>query len=86
LLQGTGFAAGEYSERSILGEAQGEGGASTGWLTTLAPATAGSIITLRFALWDTGDADMDSTVLIDRFSWSVQQPTAPTTMPTPILL
>lgn len=87
LLKGTGFGSGEYTQPSVLlGETQGEGGASTGWLTTLAPATAGSIITLRFAVWDTGDAAMDSTVLIDRFAWSVQQPMTASTMPTPELL
>jgi hypothetical protein len=86
LLQGTGFARGEYTERGLLGETEGEGGASTGWLTTLAPSVAGSIITLRFAVWDTADADMDSTVLIDRFAWSVQQPTTASTTPTPELL
>jgi len=86
LLNGTGFATGEYSSRGLFGETQGEGGASTGWLTTISPVTAGSVVTLRFAVWDTGDTDMDSTVLIDRFAWSVEQPTTASTKPTPILL
>lgn len=86
LLNGTGFGAGEYSSRGLFGETVGGGGASTGWLTTLSPVSAGSVITLRFAVWDTGDSDMDSTVLIDRFGWSVEQPKTATTKPTPILL
>jgi hypothetical protein len=86
LLRGTGFGAGEYSEQGLFGEYEGEGGAATGWLTTLVPAAPGAIITLRFAVWDTGDSKLDSTALIDRFGWSVEQPSAPTTRPTPVLL
>lgn len=86
LLNGTGFAAGEYSQRGLFGESVGEGGASTGWLSTVAPIKAGSVVTLRFAVWDTADTDMDSTVLIDRFIWSIEQPTTATTKPTPELL
>jgi hypothetical protein len=87
LLKGTGFGDGEYIEVGLFGsETVGKGGASTGWLTTLSPAKAGTVITLRFAVWDTGDTDLDSTVLIDRFAWSVEQPTTAVTKPTPILL
>jgi hypothetical protein len=86
LLKGTGFAAGEYSQRGLFGESEGEGGASTGGLSTVAPIKAGSVITLRFAVWDTADPSMDSTVLIDRFIWSIEQPTTATTKPTPELL
>lgn len=88
LLKDTGFGAGEYMEpASIFSPAKaGKGGASTGWLTTLAPVQAGSVITLRFAVWDTADTQLDSTVLIDRFEWSVAKPTTAMTMPTPILL
>jgi hypothetical protein len=85
LLTGTGFGANEYTEQGLFGEYKGEGGASTGWLTTLAPSAPGSVIKLRFAVWDTGDLKMDSTALVDRFAWSVQQPSAPTTRPTPEL-
>lgn len=42
--------------------------AATGWLETSAPiASPGEQITLRFAIWDSGDAVLDSTVLIDNF-------------------
>jgi hypothetical protein len=63
LLKGTGFAPGES-------RCAKEGGAATGWLHTTAPVESGQIITLRFAVWDTNDEDLDSTVLIDKFQWS----------------
>ncbi|HEX7479454.1 MAG TPA: hypothetical protein VF331_16745 [Polyangiales bacterium] len=41
----------------------------------------GDTITLRFAIWDTGDHSFDSTVLLDGFEWiasgSVTLGTAP---------
>lgn len=47
-----------------------EGAAATGWLETKAPIEApGSEITLLFAIWDSGDAVLDSTVLIDNFKF-----------------
>lgn len=55
-LDGTGF------------DAWGEAGA-TRWLASRAPVTGGSEITIRFALWDTTDQALDSTILLDGFSW-----------------
>jgi hypothetical protein len=52
-LQGTGF----------------EGHAGSSWLTATGPARAGTEITLRFAIYDSGDYSFDSTVLIDNFRW-----------------
>jgi hypothetical protein len=49
LLTGTGF----------------EGKASTGWLRTTTPVEPNSTITLLFAVWDSGDGKVDSTVLLD---------------------
>lgn len=63
LLKGTGYGAGE----STCPDA---GGAATGWLHTKAPVDGGEIITVRFAIWDTNDAILDSTVLVDAFKWS----------------
>lgn len=57
MLKGTGF----------------EGHAATGWLTTSAPVKPGSEITLRFAIWDSGDGALDSTVLIDDFKFRVDE-------------
>lgn len=39
------------------------------WLQTQAPITGGETFTVRFAIWDTGDANLDSTTLIDAFEW-----------------
>ncbi|APR85404.1 Cell division protein FtsH [Minicystis rosea] len=55
-LAGTGF------------DVWGDAGA-TRWLVTQAPIKGGSDITVRFALWDTTDQSLDSTVLLDGFSW-----------------
>jgi hypothetical protein len=41
----------------------------TSWLKTTAPVTGGDEITLRWAIWDTGDSAWDSTVLVDGFEW-----------------
>jgi hypothetical protein len=46
----------------------GEAG-GTGWLTTQAPVTGGQQFKIRFAIWDTGDDWLDSTVLVDNFRW-----------------
>lgn len=46
----------------------GPGGA-TRWLRSQAPVTGGSTITVRFAIWDAGNAQFDSTVLLDNVHW-----------------
>ncbi len=50
-------------------------GAGTGWLTVSAAATPGSQLTLRLAIWDSGDGIIDSTVLLDAFQWLATTPT-----------
>jgi hypothetical protein len=42
---------------------------ATGWLKTQAPVTGGDELTIRLAIWDTGDAAYDSTALVDGFNW-----------------
>ncbi len=42
---------------------------ATSWLITQAPVTGGGEVTIRFAIWDTGDQAWDSTALIDGFKW-----------------
>jgi hypothetical protein len=64
-LDGTGF---DIWRGSRDGGAPLSAGA-TRWLATQAPATPASIITIRFAIWDAGNAEFDSTVLIDNFQW-----------------
>jgi hypothetical protein len=63
-LQGTGF----YNLGTYC-TSQSTGGASTGWLTTTAPVKGGETITLQLIIWDTGDANWDSSVLVDNFKW-----------------
>jgi hypothetical protein len=54
---------------------------ATGWLTTTAPVESGTEITLRFAIWDSGDGNFDSTVLLDNFKWSVDPTSGAVTAP-----
>lgn len=42
---------------------------ATSWLATTAPVEPGDLVTIRFAIWDTGDNAWDSTALIDNFRW-----------------
>jgi hypothetical protein len=48
---------------------EGGVGGGTGWLTTTAPVTPGTTITMRFIIFDEGDRILDSAVLIDDFRW-----------------
>jgi hypothetical protein len=48
------------------------GSAATGWLkTSSAVEDPGGEITLFFTIWDSGDPDLDSTVLLDNFVFNV---------------
>jgi hypothetical protein len=61
-LAGTGF------------DEQPNGSAATGWLKTSSPVVnPGEDITMMFAIWDSGDQVLDSTVLIDNFSFEVEE-------------
>jgi hypothetical protein len=55
-LQGTGF--------DVWNDAGG-----TSWLLTQAPVKGGDLLSIRFAIWDTGDQAWDSTALVDNFQW-----------------
>jgi hypothetical protein len=70
-LAGTGF--------DVWDTMYGNAGA-TPWLATQAPVKGGSVITLTFILWDTGDQNFDSTELLDDFTW-LPGPTAIGTSP-----
>lgn len=61
-LQGTGF-------DTVNDDYSPAPHAATGWLTTYAPVPPGQTIRLRFAIWDSSDGNLDSTVLVDRFEW-----------------
>ncbi|HEX6239741.1 MAG TPA: hypothetical protein VFZ61_02560, partial [Polyangiales bacterium] len=67
LLKGTGF--GPREQRCGLSDGS-TGGGATGWLQTTTAVVPGSVISLRFAIWDTGDAFLDSTALLDHFTWT----------------
>lgn len=45
-------------------------GGGTGWLVMRGNVVPGETMTLRFALWDSGDGFSDSLVLLDHFRWS----------------
>jgi hypothetical protein len=76
-LKGTGFGT----------DTAGTNHAATGWLKTsvnVDPSLKGKDITLVFAVWDSGDGALDSTALIDSFTWSTQPGSnTPVTTPTP---
>jgi hypothetical protein len=44
-------------------------GGATGWLTSQAPVEAGETFKLELMIWDTGDGLLDSSVLLDNFTW-----------------
>jgi hypothetical protein len=61
-LAGTGF-------DNAFGSNEEDAGATV-WLETNAPITGGEEFTVRFAIWDTGDDNLDSSVLVDAFRWT----------------
>ncbi len=65
-LAGTGF--GIEAEACNSGKSATQGGA-TGWLSSSAPIEPEEEFTLELAIWDTGDGDLDSLVLLDHFRW-----------------
>ena len=73
-LQGTGF----YNLGTYC-TSQSTGGGATGWLTTTAPVKGGETITLQLIVWDTGDANWDSSLLVDHLTWYAASKTVTTT-------
>lgn len=64
-LSGTGFDTNFNTDTCGI-----SGSAATSWLETTAPVESpGDEITLHFAVWDSGDGWLDSTVLIDNFTF-----------------
>lgn len=70
---------------SSLAQTGFESHAATGWLTTTAPVDTtkkmDKRIKLRFAIWDSGDGILDSTVLLDDFRWSADPANGTQTLP-----
>lgn len=58
----------------------GRHGGGTGWLSMSGNVTPGEIMTLRFVIWDTGDQQFDSVVLLDDFQWNIN-PSQPGVVP-----
>ncbi|MFO0679238.1 MAG: choice-of-anchor L domain-containing protein, partial [Polyangiaceae bacterium] len=59
------------------------GGGATGWLTSQAPVTPGEVVTIDFMIWNTGDQDLDSVVLLDNFRFEAGETTVSTSRPPP---
>jgi hypothetical protein len=78
-LQGTGFDV--WKQTSF--ENQPTAAGATAWLESQAPIQGGQEFTIRFAIWDTGNQQYDSTVLIDNFQWLAQPGVSVTTTPVP---
>lgn len=64
-LEGTGFG---LRRSGCNGESTTAGGA-TGWLSSQAAVKPGETFTIEFIIWDTGDSNLDSLVLLDNFRW-----------------
>ncbi|MDI3290790.1 choice-of-anchor L domain-containing protein [Polyangium sp. 15x6] len=72
------------SALSGTGYDTGQANGATGWLTTTAPMQGGKTFTVRFAVYDSGDALLDSVTLIDHFRWiSTGAPVVETYRPVP---
>jgi hypothetical protein len=46
-------------------------GGGTDWLTNTAPVVPGETIELQFVIWDAGDHNVDSLLLLDHFRWGL---------------
>jgi hypothetical protein len=58
-------------------------GGATGWLTSTQTLAPGETITIQFIIWDTGDWQWDSSVLLDNWKWAPAPVMAGTTRPPP---
>jgi hypothetical protein len=46
--------------------------AGSSWVRATVPVEPGSTLSLRFAIWDSGDGVLDSTALVDHFAWHAE--------------
>jgi hypothetical protein len=80
-LAGTGF---DDPEQAYCGKVKSTSGGATSWLTSTAPAKPGETLSIEFLIWDTGDYNYDSSVLLDNWTWQPQEvPATPITQPSP---
>ncbi len=76
-LAGTGFDVDYFGDPT-------DNSAATGWLKTSSPLDKpGDQITLDFAIWDSGDGVLDSTVLVDNFLFGLDDTPTAATEPLP---
>ena len=69
ILRGTGYDVG----CAFIGRpSRADSGASSGCVQTLSRVEPGRVTTLRFAIWDSGDGQLDSTAVVDGFDWMPQ--------------
>jgi hypothetical protein len=72
-LGGTGFGIpGQWCSSQLFqsgSDSNSTNGGATGWLTSQAPVQPGETFTLELMIWDTGDGVLDSSVLLDNFTW-----------------
>lgn len=80
-LAGTGFGQSGQWCSPFGGNDTSTNGGATGWLTSSAPVKPGEEFTLEFMIWDTGDGVLDSSVLIDNFTWAEGEVTTETVRP-----
>lgn len=80
-LKGTGYGIdGTWCDGAGGMDVSSAGGA-TGWLTSKAPVQPGETFTLELMIWDTGDGQLDSSVLLDNFKWAEGEVTVTTDRP-----
>ena len=80
-LKGTGYGVdGKWCD-GVGGKDVSSAGGATGWLTSKAPVQAGETFTLELIIWDTGDGQLDSSVLLDNFKWAEGEVTVATDRP-----
>jgi len=80
-LAGTGF--GVLGSYCPGGGGQSVSGGATGWLSSQAPVKPGETFTLDLMVWDTGDGELDSSVLLDNFQWVAGEVVTQTERPGP---
>jgi hypothetical protein len=82
-LAGTGFGQdGQWCSGYGSGKTKSSpNGGATGWLTSQAPINSGETFTVELMIWDTGDPFLDSSVLVDNFTWSEGAVTVSTDRP-----
>jgi hypothetical protein len=59
------------------------GGSATTWQRVQAPVSPGTTFTLRIVIWDSGDQNFDSTLLVDNFAWTFAPTVVSTTTAPP---